>query len=259
MVGLYNLKGEKVSSMDLPEVFKTEVRGDLIKRAVIAAQSHRLQAYGPNWFSGKNTSAFSYGPGRGLSRIPRVRGGGPASGRGSIVPHAVGGRKAHPPLPERNIQKKINKKERKLAITSAIAATGLKEHVESRGHKLKNITELPIIVVDEFEGLKRTSDVKEALSNLGLDDDLNRTKERKIRSGKGTKRGRKYKRGKSVLLVVSNGESIKKGALNIAGVSVTTAKDLNAEDLAPGANAARLTVYTSSAIRDLEKRFKERS
>jgi large subunit ribosomal protein L4e len=257
VVGVYDLEGKKVSKIELPEVFNASVRKDLIKRAVVALQTHRLQPYGPNWFSGKDTSAFSFGPGRGLSRIPRVTGGGPVRGRGAIVPHAVGGRRAHPPLPERNLRKKINRKERNLAIASAIAASADRELVESRGHVLEGVSELPILVVDEIEGLKKTGEVREVLSKLGLDGDLNRAKNKTVRSGKGKKRGRKYRKRKSILLVVSNGETIKKAAQNINGVDVATSKELNAEHLAPGANPARLTIYTVSALKDLEKRFEE--
>ncbi len=255
MVSVYGLDGKAVSKVELPDVFKTEVRDDLIKRAVIALQSHRLQPYGPNWFSGKDTSAFSFGPGRGLSRIPRVTGGGPVRGRGSIVPQAVGGRRAHPPVPERSLGKKINQKERILATASAIAATAEKDLVESRGHNASGVSDFPIVVVDELEGLSKTKDVTGVFSKLGLDSDLARAKIKSIRSGKGTKRGRKYKRRKSLLVVVSKDENIRKAAENLSGVDVTTVRNLNAEHLAPGANPARLTVYTESALKDLKDRF----
>jgi large subunit ribosomal protein L4e len=247
MVSVYGLDGKKASEVELPEVFRTEVRDDLIKRAVISLQSHRLQPYGPNWFSGKDTSAFSFGTGRGMSKIPRVTGGGPVRGRGSIVPQAV---------PERNLVKKINKKEQILSTASAIAATAKKDLVESRGHNISGVYEFPIVVVDDFERLSKTKDVNGLFSSLGLDSDLSRAKIKSIRSGKGTKRGRKYKKRKSVLVVVSKDENIRKAAENLSGVDVTTARNLNAEHLAPGANPARLTVYTESALKDLENRFK---
>jgi large subunit ribosomal protein L4e len=257
MVGVYDLKGKKVSAIELPKVFDTEVRGDLIKRAVISLQSHRLQAYGPNWFSGKDTSAFSFGTGRGLSKIPRVTGGGPARGRGSIVPQAVGGRRAHPPVTERVLSKKINKKERILATASAIAATASKELVESRGHRIGEVPELALVVEDGLEELKKSKEVVETLSLLGLNEDLSRAKVKSTRSGKGKKRGRKYKRRKTALIVVSNDKSLKKAAENIPGIDVALSEDLNPEHLAPGAEPARLTVYTTSALKDLEIRFEE--
>lgn len=255
MVGVYDIKGKKVSTINLPPVFNTDIRTDLIKKAVVAIQSHRLQPYGPDWLSGKRTSAFSFGPGHSLSRIPRVTGGGPARGRGAIVPQAVGGRRAHPPVPEKVLKKRINKKEKTLATASAIASTAERGLVESRGHIVEGVPELPLIVTDELEELKRTKDVKEAFSKLGLDGELSRASKKTIRSGKGKKRGRKYKKKKSLLVVVSKDGGIKKAAENLLGVDVTAAMKLNAEDLAPGASPARLTIYTVSALKDLEKRF----
>jgi len=259
MVGVYDIEGKKVSTVELPKVFSTEVRRDLIKRAVIALQSHRLQAYGPSWFAGKDTSAFSYGPGRGLARIPRVTGGGPVRGRGSIVPQAVGGRRAHPPVPERVLRKKINRKERLAATASAIAATAQRPFVEQRGHRIEDVKELPVVVSDELEGLERTAEVEEALKSLGLAKDLLRGRVKRIRSGKGKRRGRRYKRRKSALLVVSSGAEVLRSGKNLPGVDVVSARDLNAEHLAPGAEPARLTVYTVSALKELEKRFGEAS
>ena len=46
----------------------------------------------------------------------------------------MGGRQAHPPRVEKVIRKEVNKKERRLAIASAIAATAVRELVEKRGH-----------------------------------------------------------------------------------------------------------------------------
>ncbi|MFV2041120.1 MAG: 50S ribosomal protein L4, partial [Candidatus Hydrothermarchaeales archaeon] len=91
----------------------------------------------------------------------------------------------------------------------------------------------------------------------GCSSDLERAKPKSIRSGKGTKRGRKYKRKKSVLIVAASDANLSKAAGNISGVDVTSVKDLNAEHLAPGANPARLTVYTVSALKELEMRFSE--
>lgn len=255
MTTVFDLEGKESTNIELPEVFNTPVRKDLINRAVVSIQSHRLQPYGPNWFSGKDTSAFSFGPGRGLSRIPRVTGGGSNRGRGSIVPQAVGGRRAHPPVPERILSKKVNAKERVLATASAIAATADEDLVRSRGHNIESGIQLPLVVSDDFEALSKTKDVIAVLSKLGMDSDLKRARTKTIRAGKGTKRGRKYKRKKSLLVVLSKKEGIALAARNIAGVDVTTAKDLNAEDLAPGAKPARLTLYTVSALNELQNRF----
>jgi len=54
------------------------------------------------------------------------------------------------------------------------------------------------------------------------------------------------------LLVVSNKGGLNKAARNVPGVDVVGVKDLCAEDLAPGGDPGRLTVWTKSAIEDLE-------
>ena len=53
-------------------------------------------------------------------------------------------------------------------------------------------------------------------------------------------------------MVVSSKEGLHKAAGNVPGVDVVAAKDLCAEDLAPGGDAGRLTVWTKQAIGALE-------
>lgn len=253
---VYSLEGKKAAEVSLPEVFEEEVRHDLIKRAVVAAQSHRYQPHGVDVMAGKRTSAFSYGPGHGLSRSPRVKGHGyPAAGRVAFVPIAVGGREAFPPLVEKKIREKINLKERKKAVASAIAATAKKELVEARGHAIEKVPEIPLVVSNDLETLKTSKEVREALEKLGVWEDVLRAKAKKERAGKGKLRGRRYRRRKSALIVVGEDMGIARGARNHAGIDVALARSVGAEDLAPGTHCGRLTIYTQSALEKLKERF----
>ncbi len=90
----------------------------------------------------------------------------------ALAPCVVGGRRAHPPKAERNWNEKINKKEKKLAKNSALAATADKEIVTKRGHKFNEKITLPVIVDDKFEKIKKTKDVIEALEKIGVYDDI---------------------------------------------------------------------------------------
>jgi large subunit ribosomal protein L4e len=256
-VNVYSLNGKKTQdTLELPKVFEGDVRLDLIKRAVVSSQSMRYQPQGRDYFAGKRTSAEGWGPGRGVSRVPRVKGSRySAGGKGAFAPQAVGGRVAHPPTTDKQIRKKINAKERKLATASAIAATAVKELVEARGHVIDKVPQIPLIVSDDLEKLKTAKEVDEAFSKLGLSDDLGRAKEKKVRAGKGTMRGRRYKRKKSALVVVSESGDIFKGASNHPGVDIVKAEHLGAEHLAPGTHGGRLTVYTKSAIGKIKERF----
>ena len=242
-----DLNGDEADTLDLPEVFETAYRPDLIKRAVHAAQANRKQAYGSDDYAGLRTPAESLGSGRGMAHVPRE------NGQGRRVPQTVGGRRAHPPKAEKDQGKGINKKERKLAVRSAIAATTDAELVSERGHAFDDDVELPIVVSDEFEDLVKTREVVDLLETLGLHADIERADEgRTVKSGRGKTRGRKYRRPSSVLFVTSGEPS--KAARNLAGADVATAAEVNAEDLAPGTHAGRLTVWTESAIEEVADR-----
>jgi len=246
---VFNLEGREVGTIELPEVFMTPFRPDVIKRAVIAIQSHRLQPKGRDPYAGKRTTAESWGVGYGLARIPRL-----STGRAKFAPGTVSGRLAHPPVVEKKIYKKIPKKEKRLALFSAVAATARKEIVEARGHIIDKIPALPLIVTDDLENIGRAKDLKNVLMNLGVWLDVERViNSIKVRSGKGKMRGRRLKRAIGPLIVVSRGESIFKAARNFPGVDVIKVKDLNPEILAPGAHPGRLTIWTISSIEDLRK------
>lgn len=246
---IIDLSGNQVGQIDLPAIFEEEYRPDLIKRAVLSAQANRLQPYGPHFYAGMNTSARSWGPGHGVSRVPRIINARRAAG----VPMAKGGRRSHAPQPNADKTEKINIKERKKAIRSAIAATTVPELVSARGHVFQR--ELPVVVQNDFESLSKTSDVKKFLVAAGLWDDVERAKNGKtIRAGKGKVRGRKYKNRKSLLIVVGNDHGAGKAARNLPGVDFIDADGLNAELLAPGTHAGRLTLWTEASIQRLMER-----
>jgi large subunit ribosomal protein L4e len=243
------LDGDDDGTLELPAIFETPVRSDLIRRAVTAAQANRTQDYGSDPFAGKRTSAESFGSGRGMAHVPRT------NGRGARVPQTVGGRRAHPPKAEKDRTKDINKKERKAATRSAVAATTDAELVADRGHQFDDDLELPLVVSDDFEELAKTKEVVSFLEAVGIDADIARADDnKKVRAGRGKTRGRKYKRPKSVLFVTSSESGPSKAARNLAGVDVATGREVNTEDLAPGAAPGRLTVWTESAIEEVADR-----
>ncbi|MHA1145327.1 MAG: 50S ribosomal protein L4 [Candidatus Helarchaeota archaeon] len=253
---VFDLTGKKVKDIALPSIFNTQYRPWVIRRAVIASQANRKQPQGRDPMAGRRTSAESRGPGHGISRVPRVKGTGTSrAGAGAFIPGSVGGRLAFPPKAEKVIKEKINKKERRLAIASAIASTGNLELVKLRGHKMEENVNVPIIVEDELESLTKTKEIKEVLEQLGLEPDLERAARKKVRAGKGKMRGRKYKRRRSVLIVTGGNSQAYVAARNIPGVDIKAVTNLSAEDLAPGTHAGRLTVYTESAIKKLENLF----
>jgi len=251
-------KGKKT----LPKQFSEEVRPDLIRRAVLSLQSRSRQAYGADPRAGLRASAevsrrrhnYRGSYGFGISRVPRKvlsRRGTRMFWVGAVAPGTVGGRRAHPPKADKIWEQKINKKEKRKAIRSAISATIVKELVQSRGHRVPD--KYPFILDSKTEAITKTADVNNAFVKLGLDKELERSAEKKVRAGKGTSRGRKYRTKKGLLLVVSKDCKLLKAATNIAGVDVSIVNELNAEVLAPGADVGRITLFTEAALDRLEK------
>jgi len=250
---IFDLNGKAVDKVKVPKVFKTPLRPDVIKRAVIALQSRGFQPQGRDPLAGKRRSVESLGAGHGISRFPRLRAGGQ---RSTFAVGTVGGRAAYPPVAEKRIVKRIPRKERLLAIRSALAATASKETVTTRGHIAEDVRDFPLVVVDDIQDLKKTSDVEKAFIKLGVWPDIYRVKEsQKERAGRGKTRGRRMKHAVGPLLVISENKGVAQAARNLLGVDVSTVNNLNAELLAPGTHPGRLTVWTKSAFEKLDEIF----
>ncbi|AAG19937.1 50S ribosomal protein L4 [Halobacterium salinarum] len=248
-VTVRDLDGDDAGTLDLPRVFEEPVRPDLVKRAVLAAQANRTQEYGADEYAGLRTTAESQGSGRGMAHVPK------ANGQGARVPQTVGGRKAHPPKAEKDHGLDVNDKERKAAVRAAVAATTDSELVADRGHNFDDDVEFPLVVSDDFEDLVKTQDVVSLLEALGVHADIERADEgRTVRAGQGTLRGRKYQEPTSILFVTASESGPSTAARNLAGVDVATGREVNAEDLAPGAEPGRLTVWTESAVEEVAQR-----
>jgi large subunit ribosomal protein L4e len=241
---ILSLDGTVERDIDLPPAFSEEFRPDLIKKAVLALQSTRRQPHGTYPYAGIESSAVGWGSGRGASHVPRIKNG----SRAAKVPQAKGGREAHPPVVQKVLLQRINKKEKQKAFNSALAASASEELVRARGHLFSG--SIPVVFEDGFEDLIRTTEVISALTAAGVYSDIERSKQsRKVRAGRGKMRGRRYKQRKSILIVTS-GKPLK-AAKNLAGVDVVTFDQLNTEMLAPGTLPGRLTVFTERALMNL--------
>ncbi|MCX6662773.1 MAG: 50S ribosomal protein L4 [Euryarchaeota archaeon] len=246
-VNVYSMDGTVKEKIDLPKIFDTPYRPDIIKKSFEVIRSNQRQPYGSDPLAGTRHAVASVGKGRGMSRVPRLTQGQAAA----LAPCVVGGRRAHPPKVERNWKEKMNKKENKLARNSALAATADTEVVKKRGHRFDDKITLPIIVDDDFEKIKKTKEVIEVLEKIGIYSDVLRSANGKhVRAGKGKMRGRRYRTPKS-LLIVSTKETIEKSSDNLSGVDIAKPHQLNIEHLAPGGIAGRLTIFTKSALTQL--------
>ena len=261
-IPVFDQEGKEVASVALPEQFSEHVREDLVKRAVLSQHGNARQRYGAKPDAGmrqsgklsrkRNDYKTSYG--HGISRVPRkilTRRGTRFYWVGAVAPGTVGGRRAHPPKSTKSWVKKINKKERRMAIRSALSATVSKDLVVRRGHHLPQI--YPFAFSSALENVEKTKDILGVLAKVGLQEELSRVAVKKVRAGRGTMRGRKYVKKKGPLLVVSQLCSLLRSARNIPGVEVVSVQDLNAKLLAPGTDPGRLTLFTQLALEKLGK------
>jgi large subunit ribosomal protein L4e len=259
-IAVYNMKGMEKGSITLGRRLSGPVRQDLIKRAVAAELAARRQPYGTDPEAGKRTSAKYRGRrgvrhsmmNREMARMKRITSTRSLYMRARFVPQAVKGRKAHPPKAEKIWERKINKKERTAALFSAAVATLDRGWIEKRGYDLEYIKKIPVVVEDKLEEVKTIRDVKQILDNFGLIEELEWLGEKKIRSGKGTMRGRRYKRKRGMLIVVENDKGIARATRNLAGLEVCEVANLGVDMLAPGAEPGRLCIWTEGALKKME-------
>ena len=263
----YSIEAEDGKNVTLPSAFEAAYRPDLIRRAVHSSRANRRQSYGHREHGGKRApqpgmkhSVEWWGKGRGVSRIMRKTG----ARTGAQNPHTRGGRRAHGPMVQKEWSQKLNTKEANAARDSAIAASADAEMVSARGHRFSDNVRFPIVIggysedgedfdVESLPLEKATKKFIAMMESIGVGDDLVRANNgRNIRAGKGKMRGRRRRTPRSILLVVAQRDALAKAARNVPGVDVAIAKDLCAEDLAPGGDAGRLTVWTKSAIEALE-------
>ena len=259
---IVNTQNSKVGEQALPAQFNEEYRPDLILRAVLALQSRARQAYGSDPKAGMRHSVdvskrrrdYKTSYGFGISRVARKvmsRRGTRMNWVGAQTPQTRGGRRTHPPKLQKIWEQKINLKENRKALRSALAATVDKAIVQQRGHKIP--AHYPFLIDNTFESLTKTTAVEQVLCSLGFELELARSAIKKVRAGKGKYRGRKYERRKGLLIVVSGEVPVIAAARNVPGIDIVPVKSLNAELLAPGALPGRATLWTEKAIQLLEK------
>lgn len=271
-ISIIDLNGNKTGDIDAP-FFHETVRDDLILKIFYILETTHRHPYGPYKLAGRDVAAtgkqrhrrrkYKTLYGYGISRVPRKvmsRRGERFYWTAAFAPGTRKGRQAHPPIP-REIVKRINKKEKIKAFTSALAATAsinsIKKRYENYKNEIKNI-EMPIIL-NKIEGNnKQVYDSIEKLLQKYLGKlSLRLTViEKKVRAGKGKVRGRKYKKTTGLLLVVSSKE---KTNLDNYGIETVKAGKVSIFNLAPGGVPGRVTIYTSQAVEELKNRIEHKN
>jgi len=256
VVSVYNAQNEVVegAGIHLPAVFKAPIRPDIVSFVHDKMRKNSRQAYAVSSKAGHQTSAASWGTGRAVARIPRVRGGGThRSGQAAYGNMCRSGRMFAPTKTWRRWHHRINTNQKRYAMCSAIAATGVPALVMSKGHKVEEIPEVPLVVEDKVESLAKTKEAVQLLRKLKAWSDVEKVcKSKRFRAGKGKMRNRRRIMRQGPCVVYSKDNGIRKAFRNIPGVTLLNVEKLNLLSLAPGGHVGRFCIWTSGALSMLD-------
>jgi len=256
-VSVYSASEDKVvGTSTLPAVFTAPIRTDIVQFVHTNMAKNSRQAYAVNRLSGMNHSAESWGTGRAVARIPRISGGGTSkSGAGAFGNMCKGGRMFAPTKIFRRWHRKINLHQKRFAVVSALAASSLPALLMSRGHKIENIAEVPLVVEDTIQAIEKTKNAVKFLETVKAIDDVNRVQDsRQIRAGRGKMRNRRYVHRRGPLLVLPDNKGTR-AFRNIFGIDLANVNALNLLHLAPGGHVGRFIVWTKGAFEKLDSIF----
>jgi len=264
VVTVYTIHGRPSKKrINTPHVLLAPIRADIVHWVHKNMSKNARQPYGVKYHNGPKgvvaghqVRAQSWGTGRAVSRVPRVKGGGThRAGQGAFANMCRGGRMFAPTKVWRRWHRKINVNQKRYAVSSALAASALPALVMARGHRIQRVQEVPLVVESDFEKIKKTSACKLALEKLKIGPELNRCKSRYKRAGKGKARNRRFRHRVGPLIVYNSNKGIVQAARNIRGVDLCHVNKLNLLKLCPGGHVGRLIVWTEDAFRKLNAIF----
>lgn len=243
---VFSLEGKKLRSIDLPKQFNENYEPDIVRRAVLVIQNNNRQAYGAMLMAGMNYSSklsrrrrnYKGAYGKAISRVPRKtmwRRGMQFGWVGATAPGTVGGRKSHPPKSFKKWNLKINNKERRKAIRSALGGVAVKAKL--------------IVLETKAENLKHTKEVGKLLKALNFEVSAVKRK----RAGRGKSRGRRIRYKKNPLFVVSSNCGLVSAISNLPGYDVVDVKSINAAVLSLGFGKPRNCIFTEKALDILDR------
>jgi len=168
LISVYDEKAEASgTTVQLPAIFKAPIRPDIVSFVHQQMSMNSRHPYAVSEKAGHQTSAESWGTGRAVARIPRVRGGGThRSGQGAYGNMCRGGRMFAPTKTWRRWHRKINVNQKRYALCSAIAASGIPALVMSKGHVIDQVPEMPLVVSDKVQEYNKTKQAVVLLRRL---------------------------------------------------------------------------------------------
>jgi len=248
---------EKSGTVAMPVAMTTPLRPDLVRYIHMNVAKNKRQGQAVTAKAGYETAAESWGTGRAVARIPRVPGGGThRAGQAAFGNMCRGGGMFCPTKTWRRWHRRVNVTQKRHAVVSALAASALPPLVMARGHRVGEVSELPLVISSGAEAIQKTKQALEMLKKLGCEEELTRVLDsKKIRAGKGKMRNRRYVMRRGPLVVYSEDNGIVRAIRNIPGVETACVDRLNLLQLAPGGNFGRFIIWTEGAFKKISEMY----
>merc|ERR1711993_186147 len=257
-ITVYSEKNEATDApVCLPAVFKAPIRPDIVSFIHHEVAKNHRQPYAVSRLAGHQTSAESWGTGRAVARIPRVRGGGThRSGQGAFGNMCRGDHMFAPTKVYRRWHRRVNVQQKRYAMCSAIAATGVPALVMANGHRIEEIPEVPLVVSDKVQSYTKTKEAYILLKRTKAYNDIDQVnKTKRMRAGKGKMRNRRRIMKRGPLIIYDQDQGLTRAFRNLPGVDTISVDNLNILKLAPGGHVGRFCIWTESAFKKLDSLY----
>jgi len=154
----------------------------------------------------------------------------------------------------RRWHRKVNVKQRRYAIVSAIAASGIPGLVMAKGHRIEETPECPLVLSDKVEECKKTKEAVRILRKTSAWKDIEKVySTKRFRAGKGKLRNRRRIMKRGPLVVYNKDNGITRAFRNIPGVTLLNVDKLNLLKIAPGGHLGRFCIWTEGAFKRLDE------
>merc|ERR1719370_2061891 len=167
-----------------------------------------------------------------------------------------GGRMFAPTKTWRRWHRKVNIAQKRYAVCSALAASGVPALVMARGHAIMGINEVPLVVSDNIQSFTRTKEAVTFLRKTKAWEDVARVyATKRMRAGKGKMRNRRRIQKLGPLVIFDQDQGLTRAFRNLPGVDTISVDNLNILKLAPGGHVGRFCIWTESAFKKLDNLY----
>lgn len=167
-----------------------------------------------------------------------------------------GGRRFAPTRVWRRWHRKVNRNQKRYALVSAIAASGVPALVMSKGHAIEQVPEFPLVVSDKIQEYNKTKEAVKFLRSIKAWADIEKVyNSKRFRAGKGKMRNRRRIQRLGPVVVYAKDSGLTRAFRNIPGIETINVEKLNLLRLAPGGHVGRFVIWTEGAFRKLDELY----